>query len=309
MALSGHTVRASQTIPASAGIGLRACHYREVVETRPGVGWFEVHSENYFGEGGAPLRYLERVRADYPVSLHGVGMSLGSADPLDSVHLERLGRLIGRIEPGLVSEHLSWSSRGGRYLNDLLPLPYTEEALDHMVQRVSQVQERQGRRILVENPSSYLEFEHSTLPEWDFLAETARRSGCGILLDVNNVYVSCRNHGWNPERYLTGIPGSAVGEIHLAGHSLNRFAGGEILIDTHDRPVCEAVWTLYAEALRRFGPKPTLIEWDANLPPFAELLDEAARAQVLLEAHAGEHRPGPSPAYRSTTEKTHAQVA
>lgn len=275
--------RALGTIPAAAGIGLRAEHYRAVLEISPAVGWFEVHSENYFGMGGAPLRYLAAVRADYPVSLHGVGLSLGSTDPLDERHLLRLKNLIDRIEPALVSEHLAWSSSGGHYLNDLAPLPYTEEALDHVVEHVDRAQDVLDRRLLIENPSSYLEYRHSTLPEWEFLAEAARRSGAGILLDVNNVYVSCRNHGWDPSRYLGSIPGELVGEFHLAGHTRKRFADGDILIDTHDQPVCEAVWDLYAEALALFGPRPTLIERDANLPPLAKLLDEAGRAQRLLE--------------------------
>lgn len=275
---------ARATIPASAGIGLRSPHYREVVDTRPPVGWFEVHSENYFGKGGAPLFHLEKVRADYPVSLHGVGLSLGSTDPVDRSHLEKLKTLVGRIEPGLVSEHLSWSSFGGAYLNDLIPLPYTEEALSHSVDRIRQVQDYLGRRILIENPSSYLEYQHSTLTESDFLVETASRSGCGILLDVNNVYVSCRNHGWEAIDYLRGIPPERVEEVHLAGHTLNCFAGGEILIDTHDRPVCEEVWRLYEYALRLWGPRPTLIERDADLPPLQTLVEEAGKADALMEA-------------------------
>lgn len=274
--------RASGTIPASAGIGLRSPHYREALETAPGVGWFEVHSENHFGDG-APLRYLERLRADYPLSLHGVGLSLGSTDPLDGRHLARLRDLIGRFEPGLVSEHLSWGSFGGVFLNDLAPLPYTEEALDHVVERIVRVQDALGRRLLIENPSSYLEYRHSTLAEWEFLAEAARRSGAGILLDINNVYVSCRNHGWDPRRYLRGIPGERVEEIHLAGHTRQSFPDGEILIDTHDRPVCTEVWALHAETLGRVGPRPTLIEWDARLPPLAALVAEARQAQALLE--------------------------
>jgi uncharacterized protein (UPF0276 family) len=290
MASSSPSRRARETIPASVGIGLRAPHYRELVETRPAVGWLEAHSENFFGAGGAPLRYLEQARADYPVSLHGVGLSLGSADPLNPLHLDRLAALVRRIEPGLVSEHLSWSSVGGRWLNDLLPLPYTEEALALVVERVAQAQEFLGRRILLENPSSYLEFADAALPEWEFLAETARRSGCGILLDVNNLYVSCRNHGWNPLHYLAAIPPALVEEIHLAGHLLNRFEEGEILIDTHDRPVCPAVWSLYRETLRWIGPKPTLIEWDAELPPLSALLGEAAQAQALLDAEASHAR-------------------
>jgi len=276
---------ASATIPALAGIGLRPPHYQGLVDSRPSVGWLEVHSENYFGRGGAPLFYLEKLRGHYPVSLHGVGLSLGSTDPLDRLHLQRLKDLAARIEPSLVSEHLSWSSIEGAYLNDLIPLPYTEEALDHLVNRIRQTQDFLGRRILIENPSSYLAFTHSTLSEPDFLVETAHRADCGILLDVNNVYVSCRNHGWNAVEYLNCIPAEKVEEIHLAGHSLNRFAGGEILIDTHDHPVCEAVWHLYEQALDRFGPCPTLVEWDTNLPSLETLVGEAIKANELLEAH------------------------
>jgi uncharacterized protein (UPF0276 family) len=284
VARSSSTTHAGGTIPVSAGIGLRAQHHRSVVETRPGVGWFEVHSENYFGRGGEPLHSLERVRADYPVSLHGVGLSLGSRDALDQVHLGRLRALIERIEPGLVSEHLCWNSAEGVHLNDLVPVPYTETALDWFVDRVSVVQDFLGRPIWVENPSSYLEFIHSSMPEWVFLSEVARRSGCGILLDVNNVFVSCRNHGWDPVSYLAAITPASVGEIHLAGHALNEFPGGQILIDTHDRPVAEEVWRLYEHALRLLGPKPTLIEWDSDLPELSVLVAEAEKAQGFLES-------------------------
>ncbi len=273
----------SGAIPASAGIGLRADHYREVLEARPAVGWFEVHSENYFGAGGLPLHYLEQVRAEYPISLHGVGLSLGSADPLNPEHLRRLKNLVDRFAPGLVSEHLCWSSIGGRYLNDLVPLPYTEEALGHAAARVSEVQEILGRRILVENVSSYLEYLESSIPEWEFLREVAQRAGCGILLDVNNIYVSARNHGFDPRQYLRSIPGGLVEEIHLAGFTVNRFEGGEILIDTHDHPVAEEVWRLYALAIERFGRKPALIEWDTDLPPLEVLLAEADKAERILE--------------------------
>lgn len=280
--------RVQGAIPVQAGIGLRAEHYREAAETAPAVGWLEVHSENYFGAGGPPLTMLDTFRTDYPLSLHGVGLSLGSVDPLDMGHLARLKRLIERIEPGLVSEHLSWGSFGGRFHNDLLPLPYTEEALDHCVEQVIRAQEFLGRRLLLENPSSYLEYAHSSMPEWEFLAEVARRSGAGILLDINNVYVSCQNHGWDAHHYVREMPSALVGEIHLAGHTRQCFPEGEILIDTHDQPICAEVWALYTEALALFGPKPTLIEWDANLPPLAELVAEAEKAQQLLEeaAHA-----------------------
>jgi uncharacterized protein (UPF0276 family) len=265
-------------IPARAGIGLRAPHYHELLDTLPAVGWLEVHSENYFGEGGQPLHYLEQARSHYPLSLHGVGLSLGSADELNRAHLGKLKRLTERFEPALVSEHLCWCSAGGRYLNDLLPLPYTEEALALVCRHIDQTQTFLGRQILVENVSSYLQFAHSTLPEWEFLAETAARSGCGILLDVNNIYVSAVNHGFDADRYLEAIPVAAVGEIHLAGFDSN----GECLIDTHGKPVADDVWALYRRAVRRFGRRPTLIEWDTDIPPLAILLDEARKADAIL---------------------------
>ncbi len=273
-----------QPIPAQAGIGLRGQHYRAVLETRPPVGWFEVHSENYFGGGGRPLYFLERIRADYPLSLHGVGLSLGSTDPLNLAHLRRLKDLVARFEPTFVSEHLSWSSVGGRYLNDLLPLPYSAEALVHIVERIGRVQEYLGRQILVENISRYLSYEHSTLPEWEFVAEAARRSGCRILLDINNIYVNAVNHGFDERAYVDAIPRELVQEIHLAGFTRNRFEDGEIIIDSHNRPVADPVWALYRHALERLGPKPTLIEWDTDLPALTVLVEEARKADALLEA-------------------------
>jgi len=270
-------------IPVSAGIGLRSQHYRDVLACRPNVGWFEVHSENYFGKGGAPLHYLEKIREDYPISLHGVGMSLGSVDKLDVTHLDQLKSLIAKIEPGLVSEHLSWGSFGGDYLNDLAPLPYTEEALLHLEWGISKVQDFLGRRILLENPSSYLEYEYSTFKESDFLNELSHRTGCGILLDINNVYVSCQNHGWDALGYLQGMAADRVEEIHLAGHTRNRVSGKDILIDTHNRPVCDEVWMLYRTALKLIGAKPTLIEWDTDVPDLSTLVGEAEQADSCLE--------------------------
>jgi uncharacterized protein (UPF0276 family) len=275
--------RVEPPIPVRAGIGLRAQHYHEVIETRPATGWFEVHSENYFGDGGPPLRFLERVRRDYPLSLHGVGLSLGSSDPLNLAHLQKLKTLITRFAPGLVSEHLCWSSIGGLYLNDLLPLPYTEEALRHVSQRILQTQDYLQRQILIENVSSYLQYRHSTIPEQEFVADVAARTGCGILLDVNNIYVSAINHDFDPLAYLHAIPVATVREIHLAGFAVNHYDDGDILIDHHGAPVAEPVWDLYGEALRRFGPTPTLIEWDTDIPPLTVLLDEARKADSLLE--------------------------
>lgn len=270
-------------VPAAAGIGLRFQHHRTVLDTRPDVAWLEAHTENYFG-GGPSIRTLESIRRDYPVSLHGVGLSLGSADGLDTSHLERVREVVHRIDPGLVSEHLSWSVSGGIYLADLLPLPMTEEALDVVCRNVQQMQDALQRCILVENPSSYLRYRHSTIPEWAFLAAVARRTGCGILCDVNNIYVSACNHGWDPATYLAALPVQFVGEIHLAGHSVRQLEGGQVLrIDDHGSRVAPEVWALYRQALARFGPRPTLIEWDTNVPPLEALLAEAAHAADLLE--------------------------
>ncbi|MBT2333221.1 DUF692 domain-containing protein [Variovorax paradoxus] len=275
-------------VPAAAGIGLRFQHHQAVRKTRPAVAWLEVHTENYMG-GGPPVRALEAIRGDYPVSLHGVGLSLGSADGLDTRHLERIRDVVHRIQPGLVSEHLSWSVVADTYLADLLPLPMTEEALAVVCRHVEQTQDILQRRILVENPSSYLCYKHSTIPEWDFLAAVARRTGCGILCDVNNIYVSACNHGWNASTYLAALPVHAVGEIHLAGHAVKQIEDGQILrIDDHGSRIAPEVWALYTQALARFGPLPTLVEWDTNLPPLAVLLDEAAHAAVLLERAAEE---------------------
>ena len=268
------------SLPAAAGIGLRAPHVAAVERERPGVAWLEVHSENYYAGGGPALAALDRIRRDYPLSLHGVGMSLGSADPLDRAHLAKLRRLIARSAPALVSEHLCWSGVGGRSLNDLLPLPYTEEALDHVCTRVAEVQDAIGRELAVENVSSYLAFAESTIPEWEFVATVARRTGCKLLLDVNNVYVNAVNHGFDAGAYVAAIPREAVAEIHLAGFTQR----GALLIDTHGAPVAPDVWALYARALERFGPVPTLVEWDVDIPPLATLVAEAATAQAMIEA-------------------------
>lgn len=274
-------------IPARAGIGLRFPHHEFVVTERPCVSWFEVHSENYMG-GGAPLRALMSVRRDRAISLHGVGLSLGSADGLDQTHLGRIADLAARIEPGLISEHMSWSAYGGTYFADLLPLPLTEEALDMVCRNVDRFQGAVRRRALIENPSSYMQYRHSTIPEAEFLAAVARRTGCGILCDVNNIFVSCANHGWDAQRYLAALPGEAIGEIHLAGHSIRTLANGvTIRIDDHGSPVCGEVWRLFAAAIDRFGRKPALIEWDNALPSFDVLQREAATAQGILDSHSG----------------------
>ena len=263
------------------GIGLRPPHYTAVLEERPPVDWFEVISENFMVEGGNPRRVLRRVREHYPVVLHGVSLSLGSVDPLDEAYLDRLAALAAEVEPAWISDHLCWSSFGGHTGHDLWPLPFTEEALDHVARRVARVQERLGRRILVENVSSYLQFTASSLPEWQFLAALAERADCGLLLDVNNVYVSAHNHAFSAEEFLRGIPPERVGQFHLAGHSDK----GTHLLDTHDHPVCGPVWQLYRRALERFGPVATLIERDDDIPPLAEVVaesHEAARIQASV---------------------------
>lgn len=266
---------------AGAGIGLRAPHMAEIAQDRPAIAWLEVHAENYFAGGPGPAG-LFALRRDYPVSLHGVGLSLGTAEGLDALHLSRFAALAARLKPCLVSEHLSWSVSGGVYLNDLLPLPYTEESLDIVTRNVEQVQDALGRRMLVENPARYLAFAHSTLAEPEFLAELARRTGCGILCDVNNIFVTCANLSLDAEAYLAALPREAVGEIHLAGHSRVERGGRALLIDDHAGPVDPAVWQLYRRALARFGKVPTLIEWDKGLPALAVLLAQACGAARLL---------------------------
>ena len=285
---AGSAGAACASIPATAGIGLRFAHHQPFVDEQPPVAWLEVHAENYFG-GGTPLRYLGAIRRDYPVSLHGVGLSLGSVDGLDPAHLDNVRRLVERIEPGLVSEHLSWSRVDGVYLADLLPLPMTEEALDVVCRHVDEAQARIGRRMLIENPATCLRFTHSTIPEPEFLDALVRRTGCGILCDVNNAYVSAANHGFDAVAYLAALPTAAIGEIHLAGHAVRRLGDGSTLrIDDHGSRVVPAVWALYAEALARFGAVPTLVEWDTDVPPLDVLLDEAARARAHLAAWIGE---------------------
>jgi hypothetical protein len=270
-----------------AGVSLKAQHYRMVIDRQPDVGWFEVHPENYMGAGGPPLGYLERIRRDYPLSLHSVGTSLGSHLPLDRDHLAALKELVDRFEPGMVSEHLSWSHGREWYTHDLLPLRYTEDALNLVVAHIDQVQEVLQRKILIENPSTYLQFRDSEMKEQDFLAEAARRSGAGLLLDINNVYVSCCNHGWDIEAYLSAIPAQLVGEIHLAGHSVQALRKGTLRLDDHGSAVCDEVWNLYKDCIQTMGPVPTLIERDSNIPEFTALLGEAAIADQALTA-AGE---------------------
>ncbi len=271
------------SIPVSAGIGLRFPHHQAVLDTKPTVGWLEVHTENYMG-GGKPLEYLTAIRREYPISLHSVGLSLGSADGVDRAHLDAIRRVMERLEPCAVSEHLSWSVVDGTYLADLLPLPMTEEALAIVCRNIDQTQELLGRSILVENPSSYIRYRHSTIPEWQFLDAVAARTGCRILCDVNNIYVSACNHGFDPLDYLNGLPASRIGEIHLAGHTARTLPNGvTVRIDDHGSRTLPAVWALYEEALTRFGRVATLIEWDTNVPDLDVLVGEADEAQRRLD--------------------------
>jgi hypothetical protein len=257
------------------GVGLRREHFDRVLSDRTRVDWFEVISENYMVKGGRPLHILDRVRRDYPLVLHGVSLSIGSTDPLDRGYLDRLRELAARIEPAWVSDHLCWTSVGGHNSHDLLPLPYTEETLEHVVSRLEVVQEHLGRRIALENASTYLTFAGSSIPEWEFLGEVAHRADCGILLDVNNVYVSAVNHGFDPEKYLAAVPAERVWEIHLAGHSDR----GSHLLDTHSRHVCDEVWELYRFASRRIGAVASLVEWDEDIPDWDTLEAESLRAR------------------------------
>lgn len=259
------------------GIGLRTKHYPQVLDGTLRADWFEVISENFMVDGGRPLAVLERARALAPVVLHGVSLSLGSVDPLNDAYLRRLRDLAARIEPAWISDHLCWGSVGGRHTHDLLPLPFTEEAVRHVAERVARVQDVLGCRILIENVSSYLAFAHSTMPEWEFVAAIAERADCGILLDVNNVHVSARNHGFAAESYVAGVPAGRIGQIHLAGHT----DLGTHLLDTHDGPVVEDVWRLYERVVARCGALSTLVEWDDHVPEAEVVLAEAEQARSI----------------------------
>jgi uncharacterized protein (UPF0276 family) len=272
---------------SSVGVGFKPEHFEAILDTRPGLGFFEVHAENYMGGGGAPHRRLDAIRELYPLSLHGVGLSIGSPGPLDRAHLGRLAAVARRFEPKLVSEHLAWSTHEGAFLNDLLPLPYTNETLARVSEHIDETQNALGRTLLLENPSTYVVFEDSTWAETDFLREIARRTGCGLLLDVNNVFVSAVNHGFDPDRYLADFPLETVGEIHLAGYAEDADeAGLPLLVDAHNSPVRDAVWSLYAATIRRLGPTPTLIEWDNDVPAWSTLFGEARRAERAIAGTA-----------------------
>ena len=269
-------------LPAAPGLGFKSEHFAAIRDTRPQLGFFEVHAENYMGAGGPPHRQLTALRQDYALSLHGVGLSIGGPDRPDAAHLKRLRDLITRYQPASFSEHLAWSSHGSDYLNDLLPLPYTDETLQLVCDHVDEVQSALGCRLLLENPSTYVLFAQSTLTETEFLAEISRRTGCGLLLDVNNVFVSCTNHRTDPQDWLAAIPLDMVGEVHLGGHATETLPSGPLLIDDHGSPVADPVWDLYRQTIHRAGALPTLIEWDNDLPDFPVLLAEAARAAVIL---------------------------
>lgn len=283
----------SDPIPARAGVGLKSRHYRTILENRPDIGWFEVHPENYMGAGGPPHRYLNAIREHYPISLHGVGLSIGGEYPPDRDHLLRLKDLADRYQPALFSEHLAWSSHEVGYLDDLLPLPYTEATLARVAAHVDELQSTLGRQALIENPSTYVRFDYADMDEVEFLDQLARRTGCGLLLDVNNVHVQATNHGFSAAAYIDRFPVAHVGEIHLGGHAPACDDRGEpLLIDAHDRAVADPVWTIYAQTLACSGPVPTLIEWDNEVPEWPELFAEARQADALLQRRAHAREPG-----------------
>jgi len=272
-------------LPPRAGVGLKPEHYREILETSPDIGWFEIHAENYMGEGGPPHHYLGAIRERYPMSLHGVGLSIGGSSALDKEHLARLKSLIERYRPALFSEHLAWSSHDGLYLNDLLPLPYTEETLERVCEHIDEVQEALQLRMLLENPSTYVAFADPAMSEVEFLREVVRRTGCGLLLDVNNVFVQSVNHGFDATAFIDAFPVEHVGEIHLGGHAADSDDDGSaLLIDDHGREIADAVWALYAHTLARAGARPTLIEWDNDVPRWEVLFAEAKRADAAIAA-------------------------
>ena len=272
------------SLKRETGIGLRSCHYRALVDEKPDVGWLEVHPENYFG-GGSPRRYLGKARELYPLSLHAVGLSLGSDRPVCENHMRQVKELIDIFEPFQVSDHVSWSASGNAHLNDLLPLPYTGETLDRLCENIARAQDFFGRTILVENPSTYLSFTIDEMPEYEFLNNIVKRTGCDLLLDVNNIYVQSVNHDFDAYHYIDRILPGPVKEMHLAGHTERRFDdGGTILVDTHNRPVRAEVWDLYEHAVRRFGPVPTLIEWDGDIPALPVLVAESDKAQAVIDS-------------------------
>jgi uncharacterized protein (UPF0276 family) len=278
MPVGWHAVSA----PGRTGVGLRGVHHADWLEGRPACGWLEAHAENYFADGGPLPALLDDLHRDYPLSLHGVGLGLAATDPLDEAHLDRLTSLIRRHEPQVVSEHLCWGAAAGVHFNDLLPIPFTEESLAHVCNRIDALQEALRRTVLIEHLASYVTFDESNIDEAQFLSELVRRTGCGLLLDLNNLYVNACNHGIDAQAFLRALPATAIGEIHLAGHTRSSIDGANVLIDTHGTAVCEAVWQLYRDSIEIFGSRPTLIEWDTDIPPLDTLLAEAARADAII---------------------------
>jgi uncharacterized protein len=262
------------------GLGLRPDYYEEILTQKPNLDWFEILTENYLIPGGKPLHYLDQIRTHYPIVMHGVSLSLGSVDPLDFGYLQQVKELASRVEPAWISDHLCWTGVNGINAHDLLPIPYTRQAINHVVTRIHQIQDFLGRSILIENVSSYLTYKQSEMSEWEFILEIVKQAGCYLLLDVNNVYVSSVNHQFNPLDYIQAMPAERVAQIHLAGHSNH----GDYIIDTHDAPVAQSVWELYAATLKQLGPVSTMIERDDNMPPFAELIMEINQAKHIAEA-------------------------
>ncbi len=284
--LTSASLLVNERQPYPIGIGLKSQHYSQVLAEKPDVSYFEIHAENYMVGGGAHHRYLAEIANHYPLSVHGVGLSLGSADGIDADHLERLAKVIERYKPALVSEHLAWSVNDGTYFNDLLPLPYTDESLAIVADNISKTQDRIGRQLLIENPSSYMAFDSSDMSELDFLIKLTELTGCGLLVDVNNIYVSASNNDWSAEDYIKNIPGGSVGEIHLAGHSERAIDGELLRIDDHGSTVCDAVWMLYSRLIQSIGMRPTLIEWDNNIPDLSLWVEQAVVAKKVAQLAA-----------------------
>ncbi len=284
---SGSQNRFRSWLPELGGLCLKPQHYQDILQNLPCVGWFEVHAENYLGDGGAPLHYLEKIREHYELSVHGVGLSIGSAQGINEQHLARVANMVERFQPASFSEHLAWSTHDNQFYSDLLPVPYNKEVEELVCQHINQIQDRLKRQMLLENPSNYLTMENSTQEETHMLSNIVKNTGCGLLLDVNNVYISAHNCGYNALDYISSLPLSEVGEIHLAGHATDTAVSDEpLLIDTHDRQVSDPVWKLYEATLGLTGAKPTLIEWDADVPEWTVFLSELGRANKLLERAA-----------------------
>ncbi|MGH1440434.1 MAG: MNIO family bufferin maturase [Cellvibrionaceae bacterium] len=276
-------IQENSGLPNSVGISLKAEHYEAILETKPDIGWFECHPENYMGDGGLPHYFLSRINEHYPISMHGVGLSLGSADGIESTHLDQLAKLVDQYQPAQVSEHLAWSHWNSIFLNDLLPLPYTQDFLECVIQNIDTVQNKLKRSILIENPSVYMGFNHNEMSETEFLNALVKQTGCGLLLDINNVHVSSNNLSSSAEEYIESYPLHAVGEIHLAGHSESHTSEGKLLIDDHGSPVIDEVWSLFSSVMTKVDkPLPVLIEWDTNIPQLSTLVDEAKKAEMIM---------------------------